>query len=324
MRPPFAKLGAAVASAAIALTACGQADPPGPEAAGTPSIDTAGEELVAAVASYDVAVGDGQRFLAGLFTSERNVVLGGEVELAFFYLGEEPTTASPEPVTQVVGRFLPVPGKAPAEPLQTPTIVGPADAAGVYEARVDLDRAGFWGVTAVAEIDGARQQASASFQVREEPEVPTVGDPAPAVANRTMDSDAPLVAIDSRARGEDAVVPDPQLHDTTVTEALDENRPLVVVVSTPTYCVSQFCGPITETISDLAADYGDRAEFVHLEVWQNFEETVLNEAAAAWIQTEEGGAEPWVFLVGPDGTVQQRWDNVLDEQALVELLEDLP
>ena len=94
-------------------------------------------------------------------------------------------------------------------------------------------------------------------------------------------------------------------------------------MSTPTYCVSQFCGPITDTIADLEADYGDRAAFVHIEVWEDFENTVLNEAAAAWIQTADGGAEPWVFYVGPDGSIQQRWDNVLDEQALVAQLEEL-
>ena len=40
-------------------------------------------------------------------------------------------------------------------------------------------------------------------------------------------------------------------------------------------------------------------------------------------QGEDGGNEPWVFLVGPDGTIQARWDNVLDEAELVEALDGL-
>ena len=276
------------------------------------------------MASYDLAVGEDQRFIGGLFTSDREVVLGGEIAMRFFYLGEDGTASSPDPVSETVtARFLAVPGKEPADPLEQPTVVPPAEAAGVYEATVDFDRPGFYGVAVQVELaDGDVQQATANFQVFAEHEIPDVGDPAPDAANRVVGEEFEPIAIDSRAQGEDAEVPDPELHTVRIPEALDdESRPLVVVVSTPTYCVSQFCGPITETVAELAATHGDVADFVHLEVWQDFEGSVLNNAAAAWIQTEDGGSEPWVFLVGGDGTIQARWDNVLDEAELVELLE---
>lgn len=236
---------------------------------------TSGEaQLNIALASFDLAVGDSQCFLAGLFAPGRNVVLSGEVEMQLHHLGEAGATATPEPVATTTGTFLPVPGKEPAQPLK-------------------------------------------------EPLVPSVGDPAPTVDNQTVDSEGRTVAIDSRAQGEDGEVPDPHLHDTTIATALDQGRPIVVVVSTPTYCVSQFCGPITQTIGELADRYGDAAEFIHLEVWRDFDAGDLNDAAAAWIQTEQGGNEPWVFLVGADSTIQARWDNVLDEAELVEALDGL-
>lgn len=316
-------------TAALALAAFAVAGCAGDEPAQTPdptptTTETAAAGLSVAVASYDLAVGDDQRFIAGLFTADREVVLGGEIEMRFFYLGEDGTAASPEPVTDnVTGVFLPVPGKDPDTPLDEATVVAPADAAGVYEATVDFDQPGFYGLAVrVPLADGSTQQANANFQVAAEHEVPTVGDPAPDAANRTVDGDWDPVAIDSRTQGEDAEVPDPELHTVRIPEALqDDSRPLVVVVSTPTYCVSQFCGPITETVAGLAETHGDRADFVHLEVWEDFENTVLNNAAAAWIQTEDGGAEPWVFYVAPDGTIEARWDNVLDEAELVGLLE---
>jgi hypothetical protein len=34
--------------------------------------------------------------------------------------------------------------------------------------------------------------------------------------------------------------------------------------------------------------------------------------------------EPWVFLVGADGRVAARWDNVATRQEIEPLLEDLP
>ena len=86
----------------------------------------------------------------------------------------------------------------------------------------------------------------------------------------------------------------------------------VVVVSTPVFCVSRFCGPITDSIQTLVPDYEGRANFVHIEVWRDFEGNALNRGAAEWIYPDEEAdpVEPWVFLVGGDGTVLQRWDNV--------------
>ena len=152
------------------------------------------------------------------------------------------------------------------------------------------------------------------FPVAAEHAVPAAGDPAPRVDNPTLDTaDVDPAVLDSRAQGGEEV-PDPVLHDTSVAALLDAGRPFVVVVSTPVYCVSQFCGPVTDRVAELAEQYGDRAGFVHLEVWKDFDSNELNEAAKAWIfDPDTGGNEPWVFLVDADGTVQARWDNVLDD-----------
>ena len=318
-------LSALFAAVALTAAACGGGDgdttaAPSPTDAGSPT----GTELNVAPASFDLAVGDDQRFLAGLFTSDRNLILGGEVDMQFFYLGEQGATeATPEPVATTTGTFLPVPGKEPTGELTAPTTTSPADAAGVYETTVDFDRPGIWGVGITLTVDDEQLRGSATFPVADGHEVPAVGGSAPKVDNLTIDSDTPRSTIDSRAQGDNGQVPDPQLHDTTVATAIEQGRPAVVVVSTPTYCVSQFCGPITETIESLEAEYDDVAEFVHLEVWADFNASELNDAAAAWIQTEQGGNEPWVFFVGADGTVQARWDNVLDEAELVDILDGL-
>ena len=195
----------------------------------------------------------------------------------------------------------------------------------MYETAVGFDEPGTYEVTVMADVDGLGEvSGSGAFIVAAEHQVPDVGDPAPASQNLTVDDhgDAPLSAVDSRADG--GSVPDPALHDTTVAEALEAGRPTVVAVTTPVFCVSRFCGPITDEVAVLQETYGDRAEFVHIEVWRDFEAGELNEAAAEWIQTPEGGNEPWIFLVGPDGTIQARWDNVLDLSELETMLEDLP
>ncbi|MBW3561908.1 MAG: hypothetical protein KY437_05360 [Actinobacteria bacterium] len=295
--------------------------------------------LAVVVASFDVAVGDDQRLLVGVFTPDRQIVGGGEVQMRFTPPGGATGTES---VREVTGRFLPVPGSGTPADLQTPVVLGePAshehapgeassphdhgepDAAGVYQTRIDLDRAGIWQVTVTATLDGTTRSGTAAFQVSDTHQVPAVGEPAPAVSTPTLDSDLPPAAIDSRAAAEGRV-PDEILHTVDLADALASGRPAVLVFATPTYCASRFCGPITDTVEQLAHRYRDRAAFVHVEIWRDIDDGRMNDAVEPWIATDDGGSEPWVFLVGTDGTITARWDNVLDEAELVALLEALP
>ncbi len=173
------------------------------------------------------------------------------------------------------------------------------------------------------------RRATGAFQVLDRHLVPAPGDPARRSVNLTMDSpaDVPRAAIDSRA-GSDGTqpIPDPELHGTTVAAALDAGRPVVVAVSTPVYCTSRFCGPVTDMVQELSHTYGDRASFVHIEVFRDFQNTVINRAAAEWIYPDQSSGlnEPWVFVVGADGVVTARFDNVATRAELEPLLQALP
>lgn len=316
---------AALATLALLVGACGGDDDTGGTAA-SPTDDGANDgQLSVVVASYDLAVGDAQRFIAGVLTPDKQLVGHGEVTMRFFFLGEEDASGEAEERATTSATFVPVPGMEPDSSGDEPTVLDQPDAAGVYQTAVDLDQAGFWGVQVVADLaDGTSRSGTASFQVAQEHQVPAAGDPAPSVRQATIggEFEVPSAEIDSRAASGDPI-PDPELHDVTIEQLLTDHRPFLVVVSTPVYCVSRFCGPITDTVAELDTEYGDVAEFVHLEVWKDYEAQELNESAAAWIQTPDGGAEPWTFLVGADGTVVDRWDNVLNEAELRAELDDL-
>ena len=284
-------------------------------------------EVVVEPASFDLAVGDDQRLLVGLFTNELQLVAHGEVQVQLAYLADG-SEASGEIEQVATAAFVPVPGGDVGEVTQDPSLVQDTGT-GVYATTVDLDRAGIWGVRVLGELeDGTPFEGNRRFPVLEEHLVPAPGDDAPRVDNATMaDLEAGLVdavALDSRAQASNAEIPHPHLHQTTVAGSIDAGRPVVVAVATPVYCRTRFCGPLTDVLAELATTYDDRADFVHLEVWEDFDTQTLNEAAAAFIQTETGGNEPWVFLVGADGRVIERWDNILDLDALVAELEALP
>lgn len=295
-------------------------------ACGSDDTDAAGplrEEAIAAqVASYDLVAGRTGRFIVGLFGSDRTqTVAFGTVTFRFAYLddtGRVDTTDSGQPVEAT---FLPIPGQDIDLEQPGPRLVGAAEATGVYNTPdVTFDRPGFWEVTVTATLDGNDETTTAAFEVLADSAIPTVGDPAPRTSQPLVDStDTDAKSIDSRASA-DRPIPDPELHDITVADALDAGHPLIVVVSTPTFCASRFCGPITDSVHALARRFADSdMAFIHLEVWRDFEADLVNPAAREWIAPtpDSDGAEPWVFIVAADGIITHRFDNVASDADLL-------
>jgi hypothetical protein len=280
--------------------------------------------LVAAVASYDLVSDRPSRFMVGLYTADQSRTLGyGTVTFAFEYIGarDEPAPVNPPEFGPIEASFLPIPGQGIPEDTITgrPELVAGSVTTGVYAApEVAFDRPGFWEVSVTAEVDGQVQSTTGAFEVLAGSDIPAVGEPA--LQTRQPLAGDPSVdprSIDSRA-GTATPVPDPELHDVTVADALTSGRPIMIVVSTPTFCVSRFCGPITDSVQDLAGRYGDRMEFIHLEVWQDFAANQLNPSAAEWIapNPDREGGEPWVFVVDGDGIIVERFDNVASDAEL--------
>ena len=279
----------------------------------------ASDVLVAEVASYDVAVGTDERLLVGVFGNDMTFLSFGTVDLELRRDGELLATYAAD--------FLPVPDHGTVEVAQqdSPTLTRPSEARGVYEAQgVEFDQPGVWEVTVIAQVDGSEEHATSAFLVADQHAVVMPGDLTPRTTNPLPgDPNVAPKAIDSRADSAGAV-PDPELHASTIADHIDAGRPAVVVVSTPVFCVSRFCGPITDMVADLADRHGDDVGFVHLEVWEDFASNSLNAFALEWIWPGEQGdpAEPWVFLIGADGRLLRRWDNVVDADELEAAVQD--
>lgn len=299
------------------------------ESGSDPVVDaspTGEEELIVQAANYELVAGEPSRFIAGLLTPDQLFVSFGTVDIAFFYLGTRDSEQDAEPGPVVEASFLAIEGDAVAE---GPVATTPSEGRGVYAAKVTFDRAGFWGASVTADLEDGPLSGQAMFEVLEENVYPAVGERAPKTDNLTVDSvesgDAPAQAVDSRARdGED--IPDPQLHDMTIAESIRRGEPALVVFSTPVYCVSRFCGPVTDMVADLEREFGDRANFIHVEVWREFENTVVNKGAAEWIYRNKDLVEPWIYLIDKRGRIAASWDNVATtgeiEPFLKELRED--
>jgi hypothetical protein len=309
---------AALLGASVLLAACGSGG--GSRASST----TRPLELAAETASFDLAVGPPTRYLIGVFTSDKQGLVYGSVDVRFCFLGATKATGPCQLGEPHVAAFLPTPGTDVPAGTTAPQVVPPAKAKGVYSTDAGFDRAGYWRAQVTADVNGARLGTTTDFQVLERHALAAVGDAALPSENLTVNTQgAPPAAIDSRAAA-GGLVPDPELHQTTIGAALAAHRPTVVVFSSPVYCISRFCGPITDMVGGLAKTYGDRASFVHVEIWQDYSKQIGNKAATDWLYRNDTVTEPWVFLVGADGKIAARWDNVVTQAEIEPLLQKLP
>jgi len=282
------------------------------------------DDLAVAVASYDLSAGHPTRFILGLLTVDQRLLGYGSVDVRFSYVGtkEGANPSPPGPVTKAT--YLAIPGSVtPNPPPTTPKVVLSSDTRGVYAAQATFDKAGFWEVEASTTLDGKVRTGKGAFAVNPKNTVPDVGDPALATQTLTLGTpDTPKVAVDSRGGSGD--IPDPDLHRTTIAAALAAKRPIVAVFATPVYCTSRFCGPVTDLIEELAHQYGDRATFIHVEIWKDFQTSVVNRSAADWLYRDNELNEPWVFLIGADGRIVARYDNVATREEIEPFLKALP
>ena len=287
------------------------------------------------VASYEMVAGREQRFTVGVIgNGEPGLLSFGEIELAFAYLGtKENPSRPPVPKATVTAGFRLLPGQKVDPNAPGPRLVEPSKGVGVYAAdNVRFDQAGFWQVEVGAELGGTGNRAgkpakaTTQFEVVAEPRLPFVGDPAPRTENPLPGAPGvDLAVIDSRARGGEPL-PDPELHSVVIADSIEQGRPVLVSISTPVYCQSRFCGPITDAVQGLARRYAGKLDFVHLEVWENFEAKKINPFVRDWIVPKAGSGvaganEPWTYLVGRDGRIAARWDNVATEAEMTAAIE---
>ena len=152
--------------------------------------------------------------------------------------------------------------------------------------------------------------------------MPGVGDSAPTVATKTGSTPEELRQITSDPD------PDPDLYRTSLGDAVQSGKPVVVTFSTPAFCATQTCGPQVEVLGRLQDRYGDRAHFIHVEIWDNPREMLdkgdpsvgkLSPAVEAW----KLPSEPWTFLVDSSGRIFARFEAFTTEAELAEAINAL-
>lgn len=176
--------------------------------------------------------------------------------------------------------------------------------------RHDFAAAGVY--TASTRYKGRPVQAAIQVQAPEQVKVPQAGQPLPSVPTPTAADGRGVNPICTRQ-------PACALHEVSLDAALAEKRPLVVLFSTPALCQSQLCGPVLENVLAVKESVGDKARFLHVEIYTDLTGKTLTPA----VQAFKMEVEPFLFLVGADGVVRDRLDNAFDRAEAREAISQL-
>jgi hypothetical protein len=271
-------------------------------------------------------VGTPQRVQIGVLANDADgirVVTQGTIDVAFAPLGDGGASGPP-----LTANFVPVPGTDASG--DTPTIASGAN--GVYEViGVTFDTAGVWSATISLEVDGVARELNTDFEVLQDSPIPAPGMPAPATKTLTIGSKGVTDgAIDSMA-DVGGKIPDPELHEISIADAIARGTPALVLFGTPLHCTSRFCGPEVTELQRFAAEYSDRAAYIHVEIWKEYqpERQVVNKGAADWLLWKRSDGtpemtEPWLYLIDAEGIVAERWGPLFDISEVEAALEALP
>ena len=244
--------------------------------------------------------------------SERDQTQVNDAEIALYY-AKVPT---PKPGAQSKAGGKGQQGEAEARALEEPA-VGPfpvaieslatkpgfrsrsttddPNAAGVvYAAELNFPSDGEWRLAAVIkEGDETSATLLPSVAVGEFTEIPRPAQQAPVIHTPTAaDVGGDLSKITTR-------VPPDTLNRVDYADALGR-EPIVLLFATPQFCQSRVCGPVVDVAEQAKQEYGDKAAFIHMEIYNDNDPA---KHTRPQVRAFHLPTEPWLFTIDRNGIV---------------------
>jgi hypothetical protein len=144
---------------------------------------------------------------------------------------------------------------------------------------------------------------------------PVVGQQLPSAPTATVDATLDVDPICT-------LVPQCPFHSVNLADALGEGKPIVLLVATPAYCQTAFCGPTLGNLIDIA-DGRDDLIVIHSEVYQNPKSSKGDLATAPLAPLPEKYGlllEPVLYVTDDMGVITTRADAMIDRSEMAEVL----
>lgn len=179
-----------------------------------------------------------------------------------------------------------------------------------YPLRTTYPEAGTYvAVTRVGDSDPI--EATFGVVERDALAVPQPGDAMPQLPTPTFAAPLEVDPICTRD-------PECPLHEISLDQAVASGTPTVLLVSTPAFCQLGVCGPVLDLVLETQAEFPD-ITFLHCEVYRNENGPTSGELVGA-VETLGLTWEPSLFVIGADGVLETRLDNVFDRRELTDAL----
>ncbi len=249
-----------------------------PQAGEAGAIPSGPAQLSPAIATYELLTGGTQSLLFGLRDLDNVEIKDAEVDV---YLRDE------------AGQ------KILAGPLATEYLTAPGTGLGLYRVELELTEPGKPELVAV---EGDRYGAANLNVVTPETAV------APVPGAKATSVPTP---VEGKELGYSEIcTQDPPcgMHEISLDEALQQQRPVMLIFATPEFCQTVVCGPAVETVDSVrnGGDWGDTA-WIHVEIYSKFtgDTPKLGEPVEAW----KLPSEPWLFSIDGNGKIAGRLDG---------------
>ncbi|MGE0066042.1 MAG: hypothetical protein AB7T48_01705 [Solirubrobacterales bacterium] len=90
-------------------------------------------------------------------------------------------------------------------------------------------------------------------------------------------------------------------------------EPILITFATPQLCLSRVCGPTVDIVEEVKAEFGDRAAFIHMEVYN---ENDANKGLRPQLRAYSLPTEPWAFIIDREGKIAARFEGAFGAEEL--------
>ena len=187
---------------------------------------------------------------------------------------------------------------------------------GVYVLNMEFPSAKNYNVLIQVKRGGdVLQTTPMTLDVAQQGTTPAIGSVPPAIETPTASTLSEIAKISTDTQ------PIRRFYRYSVDEALEQNKPFVVVFATPKFCVSAVCGPTLTTVKDVAEQFPE-VNFIHVEPYElpaAPDDLQPSEAAEAWGLP----SEPYVFVIDAKGRMGAKYEGALGASELTKELSEL-
>jgi hypothetical protein len=216
------------------------------------------------------------------------------------------------PDTPAQGPFL-----APADPMsvspryRSQQNSGPGGIQAIYSTEVPVAHKGTYTILALTRTRQGLIGAPGEIAVAPSSKIPNVGQRPPDIATDTA------ATVNGNTALLTTRLPPENMHAVSFNQVLGK-RPIALLFSTPQFCISKICGPVTDIAVQLQQKFGNRIAFIHQEVYLNNQPTkgLRPQLKAFNLQTE-----PWLFTINRQGVITARLEGAFGVNGATQALE---